>query len=364
MTWRYIAQRITTGEFLDWDVPMTRDELTWQLSGSGSLRGSVSPDVGNLRASDGSLLLDEWGTALYAEKDGEIRWGGIVVRSNFNGPAWEVEAAGFGSYPYGIPYLGDFRPGDPSAGTAGAVEPLRAFREIWRHVQSYPDSALGVTVVGPDSTPVLLGDAEQPYTLRWFEAKDCGSEMDTLAKETPFDYAEQTRWDGDNIAREIIVGYPRLGTRRDDLAFVQGDNVTEVVSFKRDGDDFANEVVGLGAGEGDAVILARVPRRDGRLRRPFVYTDKSVSTTQRMTALSRAELEVRSSSIEVSSITVIDHPNAVIGSWSLGDDIAVRASVPWLGEVEVLSRITSWSLIGEDRAQLSLARSDSFRYGG
>lgn len=372
MTWRYIAQRILTGEFLEWEVPLARDEVTWTLSGAGVLRGTVAPDIGRLRAADGSLLLDEWGTALYAEKDGEIRWGGIVTRSSYKGAEWAVECSGFATYPYGIPYVGKL--------SVPQIDVTDAIKHIWEHLQSQPDGNLGVEVIGapigillgrkatykeaeaaidPDKTQVLDQPAE-PYTLAWYDAPDCGSELSSLVTESGLNYREEHLWDGDVIRHRIVLGTPRLGRRRDDLAFVMGDNITNVVEVQRDGADFANEVVGLGAGEGASVVQARIPQRDGRLRRPVVYTDKSVTTKTRMTALARAELAFRQNHLEIASVEVAEHPNAPIGSWSLGDDVLIQADLPWLGEIAVWHRVTEWSLLADDRARLSLVRTDSY----
>ena len=466
--WRYIAQRPLTGEFLDWDVPLEIDEVSWELSGPGALRGTVSPDVGQLRADDGDLLLDEWGTYLYAEADGVIRWGGILISSGFEGEEWRIEAAGFSSYPSGIPYLGEF--------TRAQVDAIEAFREVWRHVQSYANGNLGVAVTGTDKTGVVLGtpatpafteyqidgrwqpltpaisariipDAKsvlaapmtvsqttltvlaldkfgtiprpfnmkvgnetvtvtaiagttftvargvggtpatehykgtgvgysgtpsrknsgtpaEPYQLVYWEATDCGDELRSLVTETPFDYVERHYWDGDVIRHAVEVGYPRLGRRRDDLAFVQGDNITDVVAFESLSDDYANEVVGIGAGEGRATLRRSTATADGRLRRTAVYTDKTVKTTARMDAFIADELTRRRGLLQITSVEVVNHPNAVIGSWEIGDDVLISAAVPWLGEVDLWCRVTGWSLTGEHTARLSLARSDSFRYGG
>lgn len=356
MTWRYLAQRATSREWLDWDVPITRDELRWDLSGPGALKGTVTPDVGYLRAPDGGLLLQEWGTLLYAEADGEIRWGGIVVSSAFDGPRWTVEAAGFTTYPNGVPYLDVWQ--------RSSVDPMDAVREIWRHVQAQPDGDLGLV---PDATktPVRRGTFEEPYRLLAWDAPDCGGELDNLARETPFDYAEAHSWaaDGsDTVEHRLRLAYPRLGRRREDLAFVQGDNVTSLVAPSRDGGDFANEVVGLGKGEGQGSVQTRTPSRDGRLRRPYVYTDKSADR-ERLDAATRIELAARRDVLAVASIEVTDHPNARIGSWSVGDDVLVQASLPWLGDIAIWHRVTSWALTGEATASLSLTRSDSFRYG-
>ncbi|WAB10794.1 minor tail protein [Arthrobacter phage Tuck] len=477
--WRFIAQRATTKEFLDYDVPLRREELKWELSGAGALRGVVAPDVGTLRASDGHLLLEEWGTLLYAEADGEIRWGGIVVSSKFDGPSWTVEAAGFATYPHGIAYAGDYY--------KALIDPAQVVRDIWDHLQSYADGDLDLSVVGStnvrigspsedaantaataaataktnydaankelatrraaataarkdqtaaianrtakskalsaakktknaatiaaaqadynaansavtaakavvaqkdadvkEQTTVVAGlkttldaanakkkdtaaakkDDGGAYKLQWWESTDCGQEIDTLAKETPFDYTERHYWSGDTIKHELQIGYPRLGRRRDDLAFIQGDNVTSVVAPNIDGDDFANEVVGIGSGEGKGSIHRTTAVRDGRLRRSVVYTAKDVAKTDRMDALIRDQLRRRSLSLDIQSVTVRDHPNARIGSWTVGDDVLIQATIPWLGEIELWCRIVGWTLLTEHTATLSLKRSDAFTYGG
>ncbi|WGH20310.1 minor tail protein [Arthrobacter phage MaGuCo] len=370
--WRFIAQRATTKEYLDLDVPLKREELKWELSGAGALRGTVSPDVGTMRAPDGRLLLEEWGTLIYAEADGQIRWGGIVISSKFDGPTWSVEAAGFTSYLHGLAYAGDY--------SKVGLDPVDAVKEIWRHVQAYPDGDLGLVVTG-DKTPVRLGVPPEkksfttgagenvsfqtgPYTLNWWSNQDCGGELESLAKETPFDFAERHYWSGDEIKHELQIGYPRLGRRRTDLAFIQGDNVSRVVTPTIDGDDFANEVLGLGAGEGKGAVHRTTARRDGRLRRSYVYTAKDVTSTARMDALIRDQLQRRSLSLDIQSVTVRDHPNARLGSWQVGDDVLIQATVPWLGDVELWCRIVGWTLLSEHTATLSLKRSDAFTYGG
>jgi hypothetical protein len=378
VTWRYIARRAVSGEILDWDLPIVREELSWALSGAGFLRGTIAPDAGRHHAADGKPLLDEWGTLLYAEHSGQLRWAGILTRSGFTGPAWQIEAAGLSTYLHGMPYLGSY--------SQIKVDPLTVVRHLWSHVQGYPDGGLGVqvdattspvrlgipgiaaydevqldgkwvrkssvasslidpsaaaklktaidnndtalTLAAPDKFgqadlpfTVSIGNEKiqvrarsgtrlsslvrgfsgttatghnagtkvtytgtptrtipavpaEPYLLSWWEAPDCGTELDQLAAETPFDYAEHTAWTSSGgIEHRIRLGYPRLGRRRNDLAFVQGDNVTSVVTATRDGDGYANEIVAIGAGDGSATLQRRLPGRDGRLRRPQVWTN-------------------------------------------------------------------------------------------
>jgi len=359
--WRFIAQRALTGEFLDLELPLALSSLKWDLSGPGSLVGTVAPDTGALRAPDGRLLLEEWGTLVYAEADGEIRWGGIVISSGFQGPEWTIEAAGFTTYPHGLPFL-------DTLSEVGA-DPADVVRKLWQHVQAHPDGNLGVQVVGSTGarlgTPKVDGDnTSGPYELLWWDAPDVGQEIDSLAQEASFDYVEEHAWDGDEISHTVRIGYPRLGRFRDDLAFVQGDNVSNVVAPTIDGDDFANEVVGLGAGEGRAALRRSTAVRDGRLRRARVYSGKDVTSAARLDALIRDELQRRRDTLTIDSVEVTDHPNAPIGSWAVGDDVLIQAELPWLGDVELRCRITAWELLSDSRARLTLARSSSFTYGG
>lgn len=369
--WRYIAQRVLTGEFLDWGLPLDRDELTWELSGPGALRGTVSPDTGVLRAADGRLLLEKWGTLIHAEADGLIRWSGIVVRSEFSGSAWSVECAGLSTYPHGMPYTAEY--------SGIRVDPAAVVKNIWAHLQSQPDGDLGVRVVG--STPVRIGTDPKdvsfttgsgddvafvagPYELFWWESPDCGAEIDSLAAEGPFDWVEAHSWDGDTVDHRIEIAYPRAGRRRTDLAFVEGDNVISSIVVTDDGDDFANGVLGIGAGEGKGAVRRLTAVRDGRLRRVKVRAAKDVRSGVRLDSMIADDLRRMRDVLTVGSVTVRDHPNAPIGSWALGDDIEVRAVVPWLGQVDVWCRIVGWSLLSEDTAELVLERSDSFSYGG
>lgn len=349
MAWRYIAQRVLSNEFLHWDVPVDVSELRWDLSGPGALRGAVSPDVGNLRDDEGRLILEPWGTLLYAEEGGSIRWGGIVEYSKLSGAAWTVEAAGFSSYPHGIPFLDTIKGAD--------LDPADVYRQIWTNLQGYPEGDLGVEV-SDLSTPIRIGTQGEPYVLKWQESKDSGSELDSLAEDGGFEFEERHFWDGDEIRHRIELAYPRLGRKREDLAFIQGDNVVSLVE-PQGWDEFANEVFAIGAGEGRKAKRSRTPIRDGRLRRPIVYTDKGERNEQRLTRIARRELDRHRPELSIDRITVVDHPNAPIGSWRSGDDVLVQASLPWVGDVAIWHRVTSWALKG-DKAELSLERSSTF----
>jgi hypothetical protein len=62
---------------------------------------------------------------------------------------------------------------------------------------------------------------------------------------------------------------------------------------------------------------------------------------------------------------VRQHPNAVLGSFSVGDDILIEARTGWL-PVKDWHRITSYTIQPDDPTYvtLTLLRSDRFRYVG
>lgn len=466
---RYIIQRLATGEFLEYELPLVTTGPRFDRSGAGALTGTISPEWGRLIASDDKPLLDEWSTAIYSEVDGEIEWGGIVIHSRQAGSTWTVEAAGFRTVLQGLIY------DDVHAFPMG-VDPLTVVRFLWDYAQQHPrNQHLGVTVTGDTDSGVELGDEalaefrqvfvggawvskssvsagdidphrsaplyrkisktatsmrlrslagmdsitlpfnvtvgtevievhgitgttltglvrgvgnttptshyagtavvyqgtperivsavpEKPYTLSVFESDDCGAKLDKLAAFTPFDYVEHHRWSGDQIVHEFEVRSPRIGSQRDDLVFVQGDNIIEVVEVDRDGDDYANEVIGLGAGSGEDAVRASVDSidisagDDGRLRRTRLSPDKAERSAAALEKRIRRELATRLGIEEViETITVIDHPNAPIGSWSVGDDIFIQATLPWLGDVAMYCRVESWQRLEGGKASIRLS---------
>jgi hypothetical protein len=519
VTWKFMAQRATTKQWLHRDIPfLERESLENQLSAVGPLTTSINPIVGRQIAADGRPLFEELGTLLYAVADGEIRWGGIVQSSAWDGTKWAIDASTFASYPHRIPFQGEYR--------GVQVDPADIMRAIWAHVQSYPDGDLGVVVtgstglkVGTDSddkatatskaydarnaeykatqtelarlkkivattraTTLKSGtdartaaskvlsekkrvltvqnrnltakkkdltaantaltaaneavvranqlianakndiaraqsaydtakaavtqtgtvikqqqaavdaqskvvDAAQAvkdkaqdvkqaaadqasadggaYKILWWDTPNCGQEIDDLASETPFDWTERHYFDAaGEVHHEIQVHYPRAGRFRSDLRFATGENITEIVQAQSDGDTFANEVFGVGAGEGSGALRRSTAVRNGRLRTVAVVSAKNISRKDSLDARIRKELTARLNTLTFPKITVKHTRQTPIGSWDLGDDILVQADIPWLGRQSIRHRIVAWNQDDDTHATLTLERSDSILYGG
>jgi len=351
---RYLVQALPSGEWLEWDLPLSRVEVVHELSGPGGLTGTVPVEIGRLLTPDGKPLLLPWACAIWAEASGEIRGGGILVRSEFNGPSWSIECVGLSGYAAGQPWTGDEYKGVQ-------VDPLSLVRRIWNHLQSQPDGDLGL-VVDNTTSPVRVGTESKdvefttgagrdvsfesgPVKFNPWTTSDLGKEIDDLAASTPFDYVTHTAWDGDSqrLAHRLELAYPRRGRRRTDMRFVVGENVTVDPRQVMDGDDFASEVLGLGAGDGRDMVRTIVTERKGRLRRAVTVADKSKRSKSALRSVAAGELKRRGGDVEVRDIEVAATPLADPMSVVVGDEIFIQSDVGWL-DLNIWVRVVAVSI--------------------
>ncbi|MFE0058652.1 hypothetical protein [Streptomyces sp. NPDC059003] len=396
--WRYIAQRATTGDFLDWDVPLIPDNPPKnELNGPGSLTGTISPEYLRLMAKpDGLPIIAEWSTAIYAEYNGHIRWGGLVTRLSYQGQAMRVECAGYTAYPAGMPYLGstiisggkikqkwkyDGRdknhdgyidgsrprrkmPPRPKDKVSRRWDAYDVVRHIWAHLQDYKYGDLGLRVDRHDSGH-LLGSAKgtDPWELKWWEHPDCGQVISEVMRLAKADFRERHRWEGnrEKINHYLDLGTRRLGKARRDLRFASGENIIEIATPGGQGDFYANQVYVLGKGSGRKTPRARVAHYDKRLRRARVITRKATKSHRTLMAYGRTERAKHSQQLTIPSIAVRQHPNAPLGAWHTGDRILVQVDVPWVGELALWHRITAEEIDpASGTAVLTLTRADRY----
>ena len=362
--WRYLAQRLnrdgTQGTWLDNELPLQEVTVTDVVSGPPQLSAKIAPELTRLIASDGSPLLDEWGTIIYAEADGVIRAGTIFVRSQEDGPVYSVEGSGFSGYPKGMAYEGvqQFR----------NVDPIDVVRHIWDHVQAGQHSDIGLTIDRVTHSPERVGQAttdsagttqDSPYELSWWSNDDLGGDIDTLAQNTPFDYHERHVWNSTHteVLHLLDFGYPLIGRRRADLRFVLGENIQVMPTVERDGENYANHVRVLGAGEGSAMIRAEARTDDGRVRRTLTLDAKDITSTVLAQRVARNELALRSALGTITQVVVRNSPGTPVGAWGVGDEIRIIADVDW-ESVDLWFQVVSITYTPDqpDLVTMSLAR--------
>jgi prophage tail gpP-like protein len=171
----------------------------------------------------------------------------------------------------------------------------------------------------------------------------------------PFDYYETHAW---NASRTAITHRlhldKRAGRRRQDLRFVQGENIIAVAEPQRMGDDYANTILAIGKGSGRKTLRVNVSRNDGHLRRVKVISHKRVGSRAKLTRIARRELAKHVEAFHVPMIQVKQHVNAPIGSWQMGDEILLHLHVPHLGNVTAWHRIVAEELAVDGTAMLTL----------
>lgn len=392
--WRYFATRLHgdgTETLLDADVPLEDVQIEDVLSGDNAISGKIAPVYARLLAADGKPLFREWSTALYAENDGDIRGGGILTHSGFDGPEWGIEAVGFTGYARDLPWTSasptvnnppgwNVPAGKDGSGFGVKVDPLDMARVIWDQIQEHPGGNIGLVWADTDTGgKVTIGTSLKqvefdtqsgpvsfeagPYKLNWYSNHDLAGDIDDLASETPFDYHERHYWKADGtIGHFVDLGYPKIGRRREDLRFVFGVNIFDPVTLDRDGDLYASGTMVLGAGDGPSMIKSiREPasRPDGRLRRIAVVVDDTIKSRKRADARADAENQWRARLDDIDTVVVQDHPNAPLGAAKVGDTIRVEGQGDWVG-IDMWVRILAIAFqpANGNVAEYTVARTD------
>lgn len=361
--YRLIAQRILDRVFLDWDLPVSDVVITYTLSGPKLIKGRLAPELLDFL----DLGLEPKATFIHIEQDGIIRGSAILQPGEISDDgSLTFLAEGISGYPHGQPFQGEYAQTN--------VDPLDIVRSVWTHLLASPRANLGLTI-GDATSPKRVGteldettNTVRPYTLFWWDDTDCGQEIDSLARDTPFDYVEHDVWNSDrtDVEHFILPAYPRTGTRRFDLAFVAGENILSVALLREEPDQYASEVIVRGAGEGKDSIRGFAANIIGhRIRQSVSVTDRTITTHEAANARAQEELRRRQAFLKIREITVLDrHGNASLGDFSLGDDVLVQVELYWFGEIQMWCRIISFDWTPVTRTiTLQLENSEVFDYG-
>lgn len=376
--WRYLAYRLNgngTETMVHPALPISGASPTKLLSGHHQISGTLTSSTEDLRTETGRPIFERWRTAIYAENPGGDIWcGGVLADFSIDGSQISLDVAGFTAYPADQPYDG------PEQAFVGE-DALFVYRYMWEWLQAQPganiglvidDTLSGVTVGTPaedvdfqTSAGTQVSFTAGPYQINAWSTDDVGAKLDELAKQTPFDWIEEHRWEGVQEApvHFLRIGYPTLGSRKDDLRFILGENVYKIPREDLLGDDVVTGVIVLGAGEGRDRVVGRAYRvPDSSLRRVKTIDDKMITSNTQADARALAELEAYRSVMDnpnVTELVVVDHPNAPLGSYDVGDEIPYGGDHDW-GSVEIWGKVTKIALNPDagNTAIVSIVRSD------
>jgi hypothetical protein len=359
---RVLTRHALTGAWLSTALPVTDLEYGPELSGPGELRGTLSPRL----VSSNPTLADPGTTEIYVESEGQLEWGGLVWDVRAQGNDYAIEAASWSSY---LQKRYDLDGEHGGRGPYVYTDRCQVVRNIWDYAQGVPDGDLGVTVDATTST-AKVGTPSEVWHSYWYDSKSLGDQVDELVSDqaTP-EYTCTTTWNTakTDVIKRIRLGWPRLGARRKDIEFSSGVNIIEEPEEALAGDDYAQVVIGTGAGDGSAKLRQISAVRNGRLRLEAVAAFPDVNGVDVLKQRVEWERAVRQSLGAVEQVIIRDTPAAPFGSWQVGDDVYTRIHNAWTSYTG-WCRVTGWNIKptarGGPQAVVSLKPSAMYTYGG
>ena len=354
--WHFMIEDVH-GNIIARDVNASEARITRMLSGPCEIEFKISPKNKSIQEPGGigPIQFKPWGHWCHALKMGldgtEKVWASGLFQPSEIDPESGIMTArfqGFSNYPSEIPWLQNWNP--------IAVDPFEIVDRIWTHVQSYPQGNLGVTVYPTDSgTQMLPGfsfNNEQfiqdffAIFIRAVDRLDCAEYINKLARDIPFDYWEETYWEGGQSAinKKIRLAYPQGGVDQTDLIFRKGQNIIAAVPKQEAKVEWFSDITINGYFPGKVYSHTISNADPDRYRRVIDEVDLNIDSNERAAAWAKRKLTRRQHPHQFESIIVEPyHPNAPFGSYDVGDYIRVHAPMQWVGDVDTNHKITAWS---------------------
>lgn len=379
--WRYYVRRPVSREWLDTNAQLSEVVLDWSLSGPNTAQATLLDGLGNMKGSDGKPVFSKFRTELFVEEDGKLIWGGVCTSAAPNGKnGTTVEFVSPSGILQRVPYMEERR-----WWTSDAIEMINylvAYASGRRNaIQVYVDKEKSAYTLGdgqPPSRPTpparpkgwtmaqYQASAEykrwkaaddawvaqykdyKPFELLWWEAPYVGEEIDNICKMFNIDYRDTVSWQGPMNPRYDIVVRDNIVRRRADIRLEDGVNLAEALDPTDDEEEFATELIGLGAGEGRSMVRTSVSNpQDDRVYQGVYVSHKSVRNPNTLRALLTPEFNLlNQDDMQVDQATVWDTPGfASVASLQPGDEVSVlsRYTSP---------RVSTWrKIVGIARSQ-------------
>lgn len=321
---------------------------------------AVPPTYG-LIPIDTRALLEPWANSIYVGLGDVLVYGGIVVLPKAALGKGTLEVAGKGLL---SAYADGRRTVQSRAGMAHALGDLpsdvrwpagtdlfEVVEDLFTHAETFAgDLGLERLYRGPGVGGLLGIGLEEDLAFATFERRGIYELLTSLAYGDPgFDFGLSYAWedvDGNGRPKTTITFDPVRG-RRTGLVLEAGKNIT-VLDYELNGEDQANALDGVGAGEGDSMVrtsvvdaelvypAGRYPRLEG------TYTNKRTTSAALLEAELRGALSRSVAPAEVVTVELVDTDDVPLGSFIAGDLVTLVA------EDGFISLFGSWRIITYD----------------
>lgn len=383
---RYIIEEARTGEIVARDVYVEKPQLVRKLSGPCIMEFDIDYRHSSIQLPDnsGPILLKPWGHICHVETvvGGErvIFASAIMKPSDVdeNTGVLHFQGEGFSNYAHEIPLLINWNP--------ITVDPFTIVDKIWTHIQSFDNGNLNVQIynfneAGDELDPPLSNTQMFPgfsfdgtdfvvdffaIFIRAVDYTDCGDYINSLARDIPFDYFEESRWNEGKTAinKRIQLAYPHGGVSQTNLVFRQNENILQMKTHTESEIQWASDIVGRGWFPGRTYSSQLSNIDDTRLRRVIMEDDVMINSNERSAIWADRQLTRRQEPHWWESIIIsMYHSNAPWGSYDVGDQIRVQGFMPWVGWVDLVHKIIALAPDEENGiVQLALKAEGAFNY--
>ncbi len=360
--YRYLVGDLNpaSGNGIREEMPFSNAKYGHVLNAPGAFSASISHRHAKATRSN----LDPNRTAIHVERDGIIVWSGILWTARAGVQAGKLDLGGEGWWSYFRRRRIRTGTGGPAPSTANAriytaQDQLLIARDLVNYAQSVGGGNIGITV-GTELTTDNGGVQQlRDRTYYAYERKPIGEAVEQLAKvQNGFDFAIDVAYDGTGtIIKTLRFGYPRRG-RITDLVWQLGANLEDLTQAV-DGNKQANLIDALGAGDGDAMLIATAVDTSQLAAYPLLedtISNKDVSVAETLQAQAAAELKNRAKPVATLPTLVARPaaPDTTLGSFITGDSLTVRGSDGWIS-VDERMRIMSWEVSVDENGKETVA---------
>lgn len=333
--WRYLFADLRTNTMIA-ELPLYNVSFNTPLNGVGSFSG-ICPLTGgaDIKKLDPLNATQKARTALYAESDGVLIWGGIVWASNYtsDGAGLQITASDFFSYFLDKRFIYDTL-------TYTGIDQLVIARDILSYAQnrvgpvgSYVGFSYGGDIgltLGSETSGVL-----RDRTYNGYEAKSVGGAVMDLAQvNNGFDFGVLVNWVSNVSTKTLGLYYPRRGVAATNSGLVWEfpGNISRV-GFPEDGKSTANSVTSYGAGNADnklkstAVDTSLIDAGYPLLESNSTHGDVTVQNT--LNDWASAELKATSSPLFLPELDIRLDKDPKLGSFTPGDEFRFIYNGPY-----------------------------------
>lgn len=345
-TYRYLVGDLvpSSGNGIREEMPFSTVKYSHILNSPGAF--SATMGLRHKKATKSNL--DKGRTAIHVERDGVIVWSGILWTARGGARAGSVEIGGEGWWSY-------FRRKRRirATKTYAGQDQLLIARDLLNYAQAQTGGNIGI-VVGSETSGV-----NRDRTYWHYERKPIGEAIEQLAAvEGGFDFAIDVAYDGTGlIVKTFRLHYPRRG-RVTDVVWELGANLEDLTQAE-DATGAANLIDALGAGEGDAMLIATAA--DTSQIGPYPLFEDTVSykdVSVQATLQGHADLELRQRARPIVTLPTLlarpAAPDTTLGSFIVGDSLTVRGSDGWISVNERM-RIQSYEVSVDENGKETVA---------